>query len=159
MTKQDLIINAYGKWWNDIDVLQKGGELEIVNEDGWFNMKHIELMIDCDELFAMCDKRFTNIRPKSIRGIEENNGWTKIEDAFWLKSEKKEDGGRTFWVDGSKDCDCFIFVMVDIIQFPKKTEKAQLSLDHFMWLTTEGGENSGIVPTHYRVVKFDNPMW
>lgn len=72
MTKTETIKAAYGPHWDKVK--------DHVDEDGWcFNNS---LRPDAKDAYfsyvtnyKYCDKW----RPKSLSGIEDNNGWTKIE--------------------------------------------------------------------------------
>jgi hypothetical protein len=72
MTKEGKIKEAYGEHWDLVK--------DYVERNGWITVSdllHLKLpiakIIDCD----IEDVRA--YRPKSLRGIENNNGWTKIE--------------------------------------------------------------------------------
>lgn len=69
MTKHEKIIEAYGEHWEKVK--------NFVDDDGW-----------CNSFWDICEinkgytkpKSFgTKWRPKSLQGIENNNGWIKIE--------------------------------------------------------------------------------
>lgn len=81
MTKQELIQQA---WGNDrFNVLSPK-----INENGWLDEdylinKHEFNLADCDTengAFIGLDDLTTYYRPNSLKGIEHNNGWTKIEN-------------------------------------------------------------------------------
>lgn len=88
MTKQDIIDEAYSK-------LKFYKAYELQGNDGWACMKYyayrnpteflIEGDIDVITAFKTETGEFSNetmfylFRPKSLRGIDDNNGWIKIE--------------------------------------------------------------------------------
>lgn len=82
MTKQEKIQEAYGEHWATCK--------ENIDENGWLNMtpyKH-KHPITKENKFDV-SKEF-NIRPKSLYGIEDNHGWTKIESEDDLPKESGE---------------------------------------------------------------------
>ena len=66
MTKQEKIQEAYGKYWEQVK--------DYVDENGWcyafFTLK----------TYFKTDFTSEKWRPKSLIGIEDNNGWIKIEN-------------------------------------------------------------------------------
>ncbi len=70
MTKEEKIKEAYGEFWETVKYY--------VDDDGWacypnvqshdYNFGELEFKRDC-----------TFLRPISLQGIEDNNGWIKIE--------------------------------------------------------------------------------
>jgi len=95
MTKQEKIQEAYGEYW---DIFK-----EFVNENGWFHDKHFwgkwpetDLKWETtDHDNDIYDKR----RPKSLKGIENNNGWIKIESEADLPEKEFYKGYETFPVN------------------------------------------------------------
>jgi len=85
MTKQEKIEEAYGAdVWSVIDesvkvkILEnRGGWTYEINESWLQNTKGIEIEMNG----KYC-------RPKALQGIEDNNGWTKIESEGDLPKEK-----------------------------------------------------------------------
>jgi len=87
MTKQEKIQEEYGEYWNkDID------------ENGWVRLsintekKIVNYLINNKELFdsrveTTKDAYYTFFRLKSLQGIENNHGWTKIESESDLPKE------------------------------------------------------------------------
>lgn len=90
MTKEEKIQEAYGEYWEEIK--------EFINEDGWMfydnnedlKQSGINLMVDIRKNISDEDMF---IRPKSLQGIENNNGWIKIESESDLPKESV-----TFWI-------------------------------------------------------------
>lgn len=73
MTKQEKIQEAYGLHW----VIVK----DFVDENGW-NQKRIfnHQELDCSKYeYEAVGHGVYISRPKSLKGIENNNGWIKIE--------------------------------------------------------------------------------
>ena len=62
MTKEEKIKEAWGVDYH-----------ENINSDGWFNIFATNINLE------LCDVIGESCRPKSIQGIENNNGWIKIE--------------------------------------------------------------------------------
>ena len=89
--KQKAIREAYGEYWGEIK--------DVINENGWFDttkysngniLAKIEIYLDLDYKSyhrAIC-------RPKSLKGIEDNNGWIRINDDSDLPSVFYDD----YWV-------------------------------------------------------------
>ena len=77
--KQEAIKNAYGEYWEEVR--------RCIDEKGWcsFNLKTYfkEDLIDSR---VYRDKLL--YRPKSLQGIETNNGWVKIESEADLPENK-----------------------------------------------------------------------
>ena len=79
--KQEAIKNAYGECWEKVK--------DYVDNDGWINnsipkftfgqLKNLDLEYKNDVFF----------RPKSLQGIENNNGWIKIESEADLPNNEK----------------------------------------------------------------------
>lgn len=80
MTKQEAIQKAYGEQWDTVK--------DHVNENGWCDLKAVHggfgnsiglrgLDLECFDSYH--PKYCYWKRPISISGIEENNGWTRIE--------------------------------------------------------------------------------
>ena len=69
MTKEQKIKEAYGEYYSQCKPDENGWS----TYDSWF--KYIGNKID----YEYSDNRIMNIRPKSLSGIETNNGWDKIE--------------------------------------------------------------------------------
>ena len=90
MTKQEKIQEAYGQHWETVK--------EFVDDNGW--IRHylgtplIFLQYHADNKYLF-DNKVENkpdmflvfIRPKSLLGIEDNNGWIKIESEADLPKE------------------------------------------------------------------------
>ena len=86
MTKQEKIQEAYGEHWEDLK--------DYVDENGWLiysKSRPITLVSYFDvneiEFDGFCS------RPKSLQGIENNNGWIKIESEADLPNDEK-----SYWV-------------------------------------------------------------
>ena len=79
--KQEAIKNAYGEYWENVK--------DYVDNDGWIDnsipkftfgqLKNLDLEYKNDVFF----------RPKSLQGIENNNGWVKIESEADLPNNEK----------------------------------------------------------------------
>ena len=84
MTKQEKIKEAYGEYW---EILK-----DYVERNGWMTVSdllHLKLPIF---KYIQCDvddiEDIRAYRPKTLKGIEDNNGWTKIEFIEDLPKEK-----------------------------------------------------------------------
>jgi len=92
MTKQEIIKQAYGEHWNKV--------CEYVDENGWCNSYWGKEYTDLNGV-GKTKKDPLYWRPKSLQGIEDNNGWIKIKsetdlpkggDIFYLCGKMFEDG-------------------------------------------------------------------
>lgn len=80
MTNEDLkleaIKKAYGGYWEEMS--------PFVDENGWFDKNSFYKNIFSFEVYQSQDLIFThkddNMIPTSIAGIENNNGWIRIEE-------------------------------------------------------------------------------
>lgn len=72
-TKLEAIKKAYGKHWENLK--------ECIDENGWLLYRKSR-PITLVSYFDVNDIEFDGFcsRPKSLNGIEKNNGWIKIED-------------------------------------------------------------------------------
>lgn len=111
--KQEAIRKAYGEYWHSNLNVQHDGSVPIglISKDNLHNelQKAIEYVfpgfltneIDIETIDSTQDGYFdVYIRPKSLQGIETNNGWIRIESEEDLP---KEDG--VYWVytvDGNR---------------------------------------------------------
>jgi len=88
MTKQEAIQNAYGEHWETIK--------NYVDKNGWLDGKPCDKDLSrvYNNLFDSCNRQFDTIRPKTLQGIENNNGWIKIESEDDLPKEY----GSDYWV-------------------------------------------------------------
>jgi len=80
MTKEEVIKNSYGEYWEDCFLA--------IKDNGWLNVDLINSVkgaifrVKVMRAFkhdANTIKNSLYIRPKTLRGIETNNGWIKIE--------------------------------------------------------------------------------
>lgn len=83
MTKEEKIKEAYCK----LDM--PFNENTLLNQNGWTKIKPLQYSSKYDDLDLL---KLTNsvhsIRPKSLQGIETNNGWIKIESEDDLPKHK-----------------------------------------------------------------------
>jgi len=91
MTKQEAIKQAYGEHWDSLK--------EHVNERGWLNtyswlgdfgntkVYHLLKGIPLECMDSYHREYCYRFRPKSLSGIEDNNGWIKIESEEDLPKE------------------------------------------------------------------------
>jgi len=101
--KQKAIQEAYGEHWEQVRLR--------VNENGWYSLPNGKKSESFCDFLGNCDMRAAaDFRPKSLSGIDTNNGWTRIEpDGSNLPVE----GGK-FKV-GMKFYDSDIFIEEDAI--------------------------------------------
>jgi hypothetical protein len=116
MTKEEKIIEAYGESW---DKLHPAARACALKNNGWIGSIISHPPIDVKLTLVFQGLTF---RPKSLEGIETNNGWVKIYrkndlpqmdcDLFVLdketglhfgrwelsENEKQNEENRTFWV-------------------------------------------------------------
>jgi len=94
MDKQEAIKQAYGERWEFLK--------ENIDENGWFPDS---ILGDSIWVLSECERTFINNelhwRMSSLKGIEDNNGWIKIEseedlpkegDIYYLCGKMFEDG-------------------------------------------------------------------
>lgn len=70
--KQQAIINAYGEYWGKVK--------DFVTEDGWFYNRDTDFRLDNTGIPQNYDAVNLKSRPKSLQGIENNNGWINTND-------------------------------------------------------------------------------
>ena len=103
MTKQEKIQEAYGEHWDKVkDFVDKNGWVEFTwtGRESWRGVSHSFLNIS-DELIDRADHYGTGNykwRLKSLNGLENNNGWIKIESEADLPKKEYE----TFLIYTSK---------------------------------------------------------
>lgn len=88
MDKQEIIQKAYGKAWDTVK--------DYVNENGFVDCvknKKISLI----PFFDISEIEFKEnlVRPKSLKGIENNNGWVKI----YCKNDLPQFDCNCWWMD------------------------------------------------------------
>jgi hypothetical protein len=79
MTKEEVIQKAYGEYW---DLFDKSEQLKMLNNNGWnsyFNHPLHWEMNKFIEIETMAYGIGTSWRPKSLAGIENNNGWFQCD--------------------------------------------------------------------------------
>lgn len=86
MTKKEAIEEAYGEYWDKVK--------DFVGDNGWcYTRKRIGFIDLAQNVELESDKQTPyHFRPKSLQGIEDNNGWIKIESEEDLPKEK-----GTYW--------------------------------------------------------------
>jgi len=89
MTKEEKIREAYGEHWKFFNGSAKQCAL---NNNGWINpiLEHAPNNLDLER-----GEKFI-YRPKSLQGIENNNGWIKIESEYDLPKESIDCHYRLF---------------------------------------------------------------
>lgn len=80
MTKEEKIKEAWGENWSKIS---KENQKKALKNNG-FVSQYFEDLLTIDKR----ERKLFEIRPKSLQGIETNNGWVKIESEDDLPKEK-----------------------------------------------------------------------
>lgn len=88
-TKEEVIKEAWGELWGKIN---KRGKEQAFEDNGYCHKNYIiaEISLETESL-PYHDNKF--IRPKSLNGIENNNGWIKINSEEDFPKESGE-----YWV-------------------------------------------------------------
>ena len=112
MTKQEKIQKSYGKHWETVK--------DYVNEDGWCMRRK---GISFDEIsksmkIEMKAINSYNWRPIGLYGIEENNGWVKIETQQDYPKEKGVYFFRLGFINGFRT----FIKRVEDLNFIEKTQ-------------------------------------
>jgi len=92
MEKQEAIKKAYGEHWETVK--------DYVDENGWFEVKKVVGSFWQTKLELDVIESPRRVRPKSLQGIENNNGWIKIESEADLP--KNTTFSHIIKVDGSQ---------------------------------------------------------
>lgn len=96
MTKKEKIQEAYGEWWETLkNYVSKNGYVE-TEKHSRFVRNHFYLSNNIETYW---DDEIEFWRPKSLSGIENNNGWIKIESKYDLP--KEEDDYHIFTESGN----------------------------------------------------------
>jgi hypothetical protein len=76
-SKEEVIKKAYGEHWGTVE--------NYVNSDGWCSqfLEYLGINVFGDE----AEYTTINWRPKSLQGIEDNNGWIKVKNERELPSD------------------------------------------------------------------------
>jgi hypothetical protein len=97
MTKQEKIQEAYGEYWEKVK--------DYVCENGWCSGFWGETFEKLDG-YTEPKSEGTRWRPKSLKGIETNNGWTilkgikneiQVEGDIWILNKH---GEIELWIEG-----------------------------------------------------------
>lgn len=90
MSKQEAIQKAYGEHWELVK--------ETVNENGWFDYDYEKHRKIADNIPLESYSQFSSsvVRPKSLQGIENNNGWIKIHREEDIPKELIDTGTEVF---------------------------------------------------------------
>lgn len=102
MTKQEKIQEAYGEYWELFSVEEQEN---ILKNNGWVMKFNHPLHWEMCKFFEIETSDYgvgTSWRPKSLQGIENNNGWIKIESENDLPKETID----VFWMDKTQGIIC-----------------------------------------------------
>jgi len=105
MSKEEKIKEAYGEYWDDVK--------NHIDENGWVNLRIAPEYFLRDKKFDAFDKgKERLLRPISLKGIENNNGWISVlsendlpnENCFieCISNRKNPDMMRLFEIGGFK---------------------------------------------------------
>ena len=124
MTKEEVIKRDYKHYYNPH-----------IDDNGWFDMKYYDYVFYNDYPKELWDLKNNKIRPKSLQGIETNNGWIKIESEEDLPNYNDENFYNVHDIDNNETC------------YAKTFDELE-----FMW-------KKGII-THYQPIeKHKPPIW
>jgi hypothetical protein len=76
-TKEEIIREAYGEHWEHVKDIKSKFFNNPFEANGWIIME--KYFYSNTKLQDLCEMSGGYARPKSLSGIENNNGWTKIE--------------------------------------------------------------------------------
>jgi uncharacterized protein involved in tellurium resistance len=129
MKKQEKIQEAYGEYWEQVK--------DWVNIDGWFYLNDTDFRLD-NKIPLEFDALNNKMRPKSLQGIENNNGWIKIES----EEDLPKDNTRChFIIDGYEEL-----------------EKQGIYIYGFFWDAQSAYTNK--IVTHYQpIIKPEPPIY
>ena len=133
MTKEEKIKEAWGYAWDFIDGHVKENALHC----GWVHKLNIN--IHFNELNIELQQHYTDkwlYRPKSLQGIENNNGWIKIESEEDLP---KDENIVEFWVYDDKE------IVLAKFMYESKRWYHDVNL------------NLRLFPTHYQPIEKPKP--
>ncbi|AZA82189.1 hypothetical protein C1637_09835 [Chryseobacterium lactis] len=105
-TKQQIIEKAWGLNYNEFK--------DFIDEDGWGKYPDFQKH-EMTEKIKPLEFRFSDFRPLSLHGIENNNGWIKVEDVLpdegrevvcfnkaWINEDFNPKGIRIGFLNGSE---------------------------------------------------------
>ena len=87
MTKEEVIKEAYRGYW---DLLTQEQQEKVIVNNGWVNCSVLSLVNRIEYCQSKSHSYFSvafSHRPALLEGIENNNGWTKIESEEDLPKE------------------------------------------------------------------------
>ena len=94
MTKQETIAKAWGDYFKELK--------HFINDDGWFDKNSFYNNEFSFKIYENINIDFIHkedfMRPKSLAGIENNNGWIKIESEEDLPKDDEFKFNETFLV-------------------------------------------------------------
>jgi hypothetical protein len=134
MTKQEKIQEAYGEHWEKLK--------DSISENGWVSFYSDETRIRDEfhkkENIECSPNHNNNWRPKSLQGIENNNGWIKIKS----EEDLPKDNTRCHF----------------IIDRYEELEKQGIYIDGLFWDAQSAYTNKII--THYQpIIKPEPPIY
>lgn len=99
-TEQQVIQEAYGEYW---ELFSTEEQDLILKNKGWVSKFNHPLHWEMEKFYEIETLAYgvgTSWRPKSLQGIENNNGWIKIESE---EQYDKLENGSYHWYNIEKD--------------------------------------------------------
>lgn len=146
--KQEAIKKAYGEYWENVkNYVDENGYLD---KQVFSNYKGITYEEISSILFL--HNTLTTCIPLSLQGIENNNGWIRIESDNWLKKHKIDKSLTKYYInDINEDYLCIaVLVTKDNIEFE------QLTLSDYLFVKEELIKEE-IFATHYQPIEKPKP--
>lgn len=154
MTKEEKIKEVYESFgfnWNECEkYISNEGVLVLPTPDLKYNLKGYEKLIEDEGKLSSFGNGGLMLQPSLLKGLFNNNGWTKIEREDWLKETYIDGRVVRYYVDNIKD-DYF-----DIAVQINDEEKSILGLSDYLFIKEELDRDC-INPTHYQQIKKPNP--
>ena len=146
--KQEAIKKAYGEYWEKVkNYIDDNGWIE-GSEDREFPEPKFEPSI------GELEEHETAYlwRPKSLQGIESNNGWIRVKNDDWLKLHRIDKMRSKYYINNINEDYLSIAVLVtkDNIEFE------QIMLSDYL-TAKDVFTKEGIFATHYQPIQKSKP--
>lgn len=119
MSKEEKIKEVYKKLYSS----------KKIDENGWYDNRDEKIKFHHSDFLGECDYRENYFfRPKSLQGIENNNGWIKIESESDLPSDMK--AVFVYWNNE--------ILLIEILELPSKKmfkEWSEKGFTHYQPIT------------------------
>lgn len=153
MTKEEKIKEVYESFgfnWNECEkYISNEGVLVLPTPDLKYSLKGYKKLIEDEGKLSYFGNGGLRIQPSLLKGLFNNNGWTKIESEDWLK-ETLIDGTVRYYVDNIEDDYFYIAVQIN------DEEKSILGLSDYLFIKEEL-DKDGINSTHYQPIEKPKP--